>query len=235
MAYVTVSQVIALCRSILNDRSAQVFTDTYLLPFVQMKVMELNSVFRLNQLPDAKMIGAPYTLTAGTTSLAPATAGWTNLGEIDFLEERTAGSADKYEPLDMVEVLDQRAPSLKLDQFTFNREAFGFIGATGNRELRLHYFMSADGLALVGASTIAVDDAANFLAHATAAAAGPPNGHDGPEVSMARDAAYGAGNRNPLVILGGYLQALVDTETQKLQQMPVQMPRFASGRRRRFN
>lgn len=235
MAQPTISQITTLARSILGDRSAQVFTDAMLLPFVQLKVMELNSVMRQFQLPDVKFIAAPYTLPAGTTSLAPATAGWTNFGEISMLEERAAGSSEAYREMDLVEVLDQRAQSAALGQYTLNSGMFGFIGATGDRQLRLHYFMSTDGLALVVGSTIAIDDSLPFLAHATVAAAGLSAGHDGPEVRSARDMAYGAGNRNPLSVLGGYLQVLVDTEIQKLQHMPLQAPRFEAGRRRRFN
>ncbi len=204
------------------------FSDTYMLGHVAAAYEEMESVFKTHQLPDVKVVGTPKTVTSSDVSIDPVAAGWTNFGDIELLEERSTGSTDAYTPMRLVDILSQRDPTDKIREYTHNQGLIQFVSPTGSVDVRAHYFTSGNGSTLSTGSTILVDDCLNFLAAAAAASAGGPKGYT-QEAQDARNKAYGPNNPNPLAILGGYLQALVESKLRVEQQAPVSPSRYRAG------
>lgn len=225
--YPNFAQVIILTRDILGA-PVSVFPDSLLLRWARRVSDELVSVFKMHQLPDVLVIPAPFTVNNGDTSIDLATAGWSDFGDIQLLEERPSGSSDAYTPMRRVDELSQRDPTDKIREYTNRDGGIQFVTPSGSVEIRAHYFASGNAEALTDTATIAVDDALNFLGHATAAKAGPGKGYT-VEAQEAKTAAYGPNNPNPLAILGGYLQALVEPRSRVQQQTPVVPARYRAG------
>lgn len=229
----TFGAIINDARDYLGDEKGSVFKTAYLMRWLCRALDEMATVFGAYQLPSVIVISAPITVAAGTDELDPAdTVGLENLSEPQFLEERTSGSGDKYIPIQMVDVLPQRDPSDKLRQYTFRGGKFQFVAASADVELRAHYFSSGNYGEADKDAVIAVDDCRNFLAAATAAKAAPGKGYT-EEANRAKTDAYGANNINPLAILGGYLEVLVNKQLRVLQQTPIQPAMYRAGQFRR--
>lgn len=223
-----VSQVVTRARNNYLGAGVSVFSDPYMLGHVQAAFEEMESVFKTHQLPDVMVITAPYHVNGGDGGIDPVAAGWTGFGDIELLEERIAGSTDAYTPMRLVDILSQRDSSDKIREYTHNQGQIQFVAPIAAVDVRAHYFSSGNGSTLVSGSTILVDDCLNFLAAAAAASAGGPKGYT-EEAQDARNKAYGPNNPNPLAILGGSLQALVESKLRVLQQTPVVPSRYRAG------
>lgn len=232
MAQMTCSQIAERVRSMAGDvdiSGGEIFTDTFCLRYIKQAFEMLVQAGRLHQIAEVRVISVPYTLAANTTTLTPATASWPNVSEVLKLEERPAGSTNPYTEVDLVEELTQRAQADLLREATYNKETFGFIGATQNIQLRLHYFESGSGESLTTGSTIAMEDAGQLLAAMAMAMGGPARGYM-QEAQEAKAMAYGAGNPDPMTKPGGLLAAYLISNVRELQQKPVQRSAYQAGR-----
>lgn len=228
----TFGQIINDAKGHLGDERGAVFKTDYLKRHACRVVDEMTSVFGAYQLPAVMVISQVITLTAGTAELDPAVVGLDNFGEPALVEERPAGSNQQFTEVKLRLLLPQRDPADKLLEFTFNGSKLQFVPATGNVELRLHSFNSGNAESLDENVVIAVDDCRNFLGAATAAKAGPGKGYT-QESANAAALAYGPNNPNPLAILGGYLELLVNKQLRILQQSPTIPRMYRAGEWRR--
>ncbi len=229
----TFGQIITDARDYLGDEKAGVFKTPYLKRWACRALDEMISVFGAYQLEQVKVISPAVTVAAGATSLDPAaTVGLENFGEPSLVEERPALSTQKFTFVKKVDLLPQREASDKLLEYTLDGGKLQFVGATGDVEVRLHYFASGNAEALDENVTIAVDDCRNFLGAATAAMAAPGKGYT-EEATRAKNAAYGPNNPNPLASLGGYLEVLVNKQLRVQQQTPVIPRMYRAGEWRR--
>lgn len=140
----TLDDVFALSRAHLADPDGEVYNNQQLLPFAQMAYGEMYEKM-LNLGLSAPEATAYYTLPANTVILTPATAGISNFGELQAqgLSERLAGSTEKYIPLAEQENLSQWDPVDRLRFFEWSGDAFNFVGATTDRQLKIEYWASA--------------------------------------------------------------------------------------------
>ncbi len=233
MSQPTFGEIINDARDYLGDERAGTFKNPYLKRWACRALDEMVSVFGAYQLEQVMVISIPITVVAAATELDPAaTTGLENFGEPSIVEERPALSGQKYTIVKKVDLLPQREASDKLIEYTLNQGKLQFVGATGNIEVRLHYYASGNAEALDEETAIAVDDCRNFLAAATAAKAGPGKGYT-EEAKLAAAAAYGPNNPNPLASLGGFLEVLVNKRLRVQQQSPVIPRMYRAGEWRR--
>jgi hypothetical protein len=228
----TVTEVKDFVRALLNDTQVaggEIYTDTALQPFLASKYEEMFAEMLKEQVPAIERI-ATYTVTAGTTSVTPATMSVAGLGEIVSLEERTAGSSEKFYPVTETDTLSQSAQSDRLREFEWREDKFNFIGATTNREIRLTYYVSG---ACPGdappAQSLVIDGSKNFLAHATAAAAGEVKGADPDLLRHLKVMAYGGVDRSGQRVTG-YLYDLISPMVREKMHVPIRPRRYRAGR-----
>lgn len=223
----TLAQVIDVARTYLGAPQS-VFPDEYLLKWARRSYDEMVSVFKNHQLEEVQVISTAVTVTAGATEVDMVTEGFNDFGDPYLIEERPTGSSEDYSEMTPVKVLPQREPLEKLYEYTRRQGNIQFVAATQDTDIRFHYYGSGNAEGLDETDTIAVDDCLNFLGAVTAAKAGPGKGYT-TEAKEARDAAYGVDNRNPLAIVGGYLQALVESRQRQQQRTPTQPPMYEAG------
>ena len=221
MAKETVGAIKHGARSLLGGRD-RVYTDEYLQEPFALAFGEMYDAFLARSLPAIEIIVA-YTLPAGTTSLDPATAGITNMGEIARIEERPS-SAEKY-----TEVLLRRAlPDDDMDSYLRYYEWRGdvlyFVGATREMQLRITYYSSGEA-PTDNDSVIAIDGSGQFLKFRTAAIAGPAKG----DVELARHWDLQARGRNPDTHPGGALHRLLNGPVKSLRKTPTQQEAYSAG------
>jgi len=214
----TVEQVYDLTAYLLGDPMKKVFTPSYLMQAFGSAWQEMMDYALADQIPFIES-AASYTLPANTASLTPATAGITNFGELVRMEERPAGSSEEYTGVVPVTQLSQRPADSALREFKWRADAWFFVGATQNIDLRITYYLS--GKAPSTGST-GFDNCLNFLAYRTAAIAGPPLGFD---LGLAR--SYDVEARGPgLDGSAGHIFKLLQPMVRSKQKMPLQLPAY---------
>jgi hypothetical protein len=165
---------------------------------------------------------ATYTLTGGTTTLAPATASIANLGELVRVKERPDGTTQDFVDVTEVEQLPQRDQFAdRLVEFEWRGDSFHFVGATGDVELQITYYSSGTA---PEAGTVGIDNSLNFLACRTAAIAGPPKGMW--EVAEQLDVEARGKNKDGG---GGHLHRLLLGMVRAQNRVPVQQPAYSAG------
>jgi hypothetical protein len=212
----TRGQVKQRFRALLDDPAGAVFTDDIFSEAFGEAYDALFNAFLNAQCPRIQVI-TTYVLPANTTSLTPAQAGIVDMADPDELKERTAGSNEKFLPVDWVDELPQRDPVDRLLDFTWRFDTFYFIGATTARELQITY--ESSGIAPQNDSdSINVDGCLTFLAKAAAAAAGPLKGYDSIAAQYRLD-AYGP--KYSLGMIGGELFRIVQPRVRSMQHVPL--------------
>lgn len=176
----------------------------------------------LNQVPHLERT-ALYTLPANIATLTPATASIADFGELDELEERLNGSAEKYTTVIERDELPQRDPLTILGDFAWQGGAFNFIGATTDRQLSIAYY--ASGTPPVS-GTIGVDGSLQVLAKLTAAYLAPRKGD--PELG-ATLMAEAVGERFRQGVMGGDAYRLIQPMVRGRLRVPLAPRPFRAG------
>jgi len=166
-----------------------------------------------------------HTLTAGTTSLTPATASISDMGEPEKLWER-AGSPDDWLMMFPKDDLSNFTATDNLLFWKWEGDTFYFIGATGNRQLKIEYLSSGSAPTT---GTIPIDGARTVLGFITAAyIANTPLGGQ-PQLASALFAlAYGP-SMGPDAT-GGALRLLINPMIKERQKRPIKIPTFRPRR-----
>lgn len=165
MAIATVADVNSDVGALLGDHDLEKYTAAIQLPYFGMAYRVIWDVALNN---NAQMVEreVTYSLPADTTSLTPATAGITDMGEPSRLWERADGGSDDYMLVVRKEDLTNITASDALGFWKWEGDTFYFPGATGARQLKIEY--SSSGVAPT-TGTIAIDNARTVLAFLTAA------------------------------------------------------------------
>lgn len=209
---------------LLDDTNGATFTDAMFQLAFRAAFDALFQGFLTHQCPRIQTI-SQYNLTANTTSLTPATAGLTDCGDIDELEERAVGSTDRYTPVDQVDKLTQRDAMDRLLEFTWRLDTFYFIGATTARDLRIT--SESSGTAPTDDNTaIGVDGSLSFLSYFAVGRAGRRKGYD--EIA-AECMDLAVGPRYSQGIIGGELWRLISSKVREMQNVTLQQRRYGSG------
>lgn len=221
MADATVEQVSADAAAELGDFTQAVYTNAILLPFFKSAYSELWGC-ALNhgvQMVEREQL---YSLPANTTTLSPAVAGISNMGEPYRLWERNAGSSDKFAEMERVAVLPQYDPTDRLIWWRWEGDIFQFVGATGSQQLKIEYRASS---AAPTTGAIGIDGSYDFLKVRTASLAA---------------ATFGMSDRKQELMLrafgqkmepdgsGGLLRQFINPEVKAI--LPVLPPRWRNRR-----
>lgn len=213
----TVEQILALSAGLLGDPSQRKFTNAKLLPFFELAFEELTGEMARYHLPKQKR-SVLYTLTASTTSLTPATASISNMGELVVLEERPSGSSNDYTIVAQVDKLPQEDAASDLRWFEWSNDQFNFVGATQNIQLRITYY---DSGAAPTTGSVGIDGCKNYLAYRTAALAAIPSGNVELGVEYDRQA------RGPMRDGGGgFMHTLLQAMVVSMQKVKTQSPAY---------
>jgi hypothetical protein len=234
----TGADVLAGARAWLDDDAGSTFTDAVLNRAFR-SAYETMITWGLNyQLPRLKNI-VTYTLPANTAILTPDTFGIADFGELDLLEERLAGSTDRFMKVWPKDRLSQRQSTTSLSEFVWRGDAMQFVAATTSRELRVTFFQTATApdLTTVGGkdTSLGWDGSLTFLEKLTAANAGHRKGYD-KDADRLRQEARGSDANFNNGLIGGDLWALINhrlVNEQKVQVAP--MPYSVMRRRARRN
>jgi hypothetical protein len=175
----------------------------------------------------------PFITEIVTSALAPMSpvmypgdAGIVGFGELVELEERRYGSTEHFRCVWEVDELPQRDPGEILGEFVWRQDAFHFVGATTQREVRITYWDT--GQAPTSGAT-GVDGALTFLSKYEAAIIGPRKGYDELGAKYMREAV---GVRYEEGIIGGALFRLIQPMVRSRQRVQVApMPYSVMGRR----
>ncbi len=224
MALPTVAEVFSDVQSLCGDPgSTDVYTSAILMPFFGIAYREMWDLFVKWKLQIAEQT-ATYTLPANTTSLTPATAGISNMASPIRLWERGSAS-DEWELMDSIDELPQADRDAFLHWWAWEGETFYFVGATGQRLLKIEY--TASGSAPTSGA-IPVDNSRNFLAARTASLVlGPIGG----QYELAGHWEIKAlGPEREANGKGGFLRDLVGPKLKEKQNRPVRPLRFRPRR-----
>lgn len=153
MASATLADIVAKVQNLINDSTPQVYTQTVLLPYINMAQDDLADELRNHGAGFARFVSSTLTVTAGTTALTQSSSPAipTNLVDVVSIYERPAGGTEQ----DFVLVqgpmgfsaLPNWNPQTTLAFFdivqdTTNGPTIQFNpagGATTNREIRIIY------------------------------------------------------------------------------------------------
>lgn len=158
----------------LNDVSQAVFTNTVLLPFLQVAWDELAEVFEENNNPATNETSTTSVVTTVMTDIGGSTgpALPTDLIEIQTLYERTNGSSESWQEMIPKTFLPPFVvKSTSLVYWAWMGQIIQFIGATTTRQIRIDYTGLVFNTLSGPTSAIAIFNSKNFLAYRTAALA----------------------------------------------------------------
>lgn len=146
---VLASDIMDTSAAYLNDTARRLYTNTVQLPYLRMAVEELEQLLAVYGVDISHKTSTAIDVTAGTTSL--------NLPN-DFmvpiqLFERRDGATKETDWQEMTEVdeIPNDQPGESLAVWSFQDNSIKFVGATGNREVKLVYIRMLS--AISGASS----------------------------------------------------------------------------------
>lgn len=216
----SVSEVLQQAAGLLGDPNMRKFTEAKLQPYFELAYEELTGeMARYFLTKQKRAVTCP--LPIGTTSLTPADASISNMGEVIKVEERSYGSGDLYTLVHPRITLPQRDAIWKLYDYEWSNDTFNFVGATDNIDLKITYY---DSGAAPTSGSVGIDGSKNFLAHRTAANAARPAGN----VELAKLLDIDA--RGPRQDgSGGFLHTLIGAMLTSEQKNQLQVPYYKAG------
>lgn len=202
----TLATITARVQALCNDQEVQVLTQTFLLPYINAMQEELTQRLRsagVDRLRFSSVLDVPAGTTSITTASTPPLPTSPVLDEPDVLFEKDHG-ADDSTYREMIE--SQQLPDIPqqsaLVYWNWDGGTINFVGATTERDVRVHYF--GDLAALTDSTdTISIVGSNNALAFLTAAA-----------VMLSRDVATAA----QFQAKGNYYIDLLINEQIKVKQ-----------------
>jgi hypothetical protein len=137
---VTALVAIDRARTLLNDPSAQTWTDARLMLFLAVAFPELQTILKKARCPIMRTISAAVTVTAGATSTGSTL---TDLVEPIKLWENAVGSPrSTASEMTEVGVLPQLASAATLRYWSWNGATIDLIAASANRDVFVQYWRS---------------------------------------------------------------------------------------------
>lgn len=180
-AAIAASIPMARAAALLNDSAQAIYTNTVLLPYIQIAWDEMAELFEENANP--MMNETNTTCVVGTTmtdiggSTGPALP--SDLISIQTLYERTNGSSEDWQEMKPCTFLPTFvAKSTSLVYWAWMNQIINFIGATSSRQIRIDYIGLTFATLSGPSSSLTVFNCKNFLAFRTAALAAEFVGED---------------------------------------------------------
>ena len=132
------SVAIERARTLMNNASASVWTDSVLMRFVDIAFPELQTILKKARCPIMRTISAAQTVNAGVTSVGAAI---TDMAEAIRLWETTVGGS-RLSASRMTEfgVLPSVTQTTTLRYWVWNGAAIELVGATVNRDVFVQYW-----------------------------------------------------------------------------------------------
>ena len=221
----TVAQVQNRTLALLDDSAGATFTTAIYTEGFSEAWDAMRAAMVQYQIPFIEEI-VEVTISPGVTSLSPSTAGIGGFGELVELEERRAGSTDRYIRIEETDKLQQRDPGEVLGEFVWRLDTFQFIGATTSRQIRIRYW---DTGAAPTSGTTGVDGAITFLSKYAASVMAPRKGYD---EYAARYKLEAVGGRYEEGLIGGALFRLIQPMVRSRQRVQVAPKPYGVIRRR---
>jgi hypothetical protein len=158
--------------SLLNDSALSVFTYPVQLPYLNIALDELQETMEQNNISFTNSVKESVVISAGITSIGGGGLDPTlpvGLVEIRALYERNNGSSENFVQMRQVEFLPNiDVLTAELIWWTWQEQIIKFIGATGDREVRIEYIKRQLGNMQNEGGMIPILNAKTFLEYRTA-------------------------------------------------------------------
>lgn len=214
----TGTQVADQARILLNNTAATVYSNTRLLPIINMVLDELLLDLLELDLPVTMEVKTAHTLAANTTSLTPSAVHARFVQPI-YIYERPNGSTVQYNPMkEWHGFLPDRVAIDRLIDWTWRNETMYFVGATSIVQLLIKHTVLLPNLAAIGDS-INLTGALPYMSAKTAAYAAFSIGKSPSEAAILDDLA------------GKQKQKYLNNNVKKDQFQPLRRPGFRRPRR----
>lgn len=168
------SDVLNSVRALLNDTNTQQFTNTYLLPYLNMAISELNEIAEQNNVQVTNATSVPVTIAVGVDNIGGSGGPDLppNLIEIQQLYERTSGTSEDYTEIVRKNFLPETEILTNwLGVWAYENQIIKFLGALSIREVKIHYISSRVNAVTDGTNPISLINSESFLNYRTAALA----------------------------------------------------------------
>jgi hypothetical protein len=173
---VTVSDILDLVASLMNDTAKTSYTYTAMLPYFNIALAELQEELQLSEIPVMEKTNAAITVTVGTKIIAQGTTSNDlplDLVEIQQLWERLSGSSDPYVPMYKRDFLPHYLDDLPVSDliyWTWLEQEVQTFGATTPRDVKIDYIKQVFTNTVSSTTTaINVMNSRTFLEFRTAA------------------------------------------------------------------
>lgn len=214
--------------ALLNDVTQGAYTDAVFLEGFNEAWDALRSAFLQYQIPFIEQI-VLYNVNPGTTSFSPLDAGIAGFGELVEMEERAAGSTDRFVHVWEKDKLSQRDPGEAILEFVWRLDRFEMIGVTSAREVRISYWDTGAAYPATDGESVGVDGAITFLSNFSAGSMAPRKGDYELGVLYLGKAV---GARYDEGIIGGALWRLIQPMVRSRQRVPTAPKPYSVIRRR---
>lgn len=171
---VKAGDIFTKARFFLNDNDGAVYTDSVLLPALQVAYEDLRLETEDNNLPITNATSDVITITAGVTNIGGAGGPALPLGLVEIIEmyERTAGSGNDFIQMRRRNFLPKTDfITTYLEVYTWQDQIIKLLGATGDVEVKIDYVGSTLGDITDANSQIRLFNCCSFLWYRTAALA----------------------------------------------------------------
>lgn len=171
---VKAGEVFDKARFFLNDTVAAVFTDTVLLPALQIAIEDLRLECEDNNIPFTNVTSAAILVPAGVQSIGgdggPALP--TDLVEIVEMYERIAGTTNDFIQMRRRNFIPKTEfQTTYLEIYTWQKQVVNFIGSTSDIEVKIDYVGNSLNQVVNANSEILIYNSISFLWFRTAALA----------------------------------------------------------------
>lgn len=171
---VKAGEVFDKARFFLNDTVAAVFTDTVLLPALQIAIEDLRLECEDNNIPFTNVTSAAILVPTGVQSIGgdggPALP--TDLVEIVEMYERIAGTTNDFIQMRRRNFIPKTEfQTTYLEIYTWQKQVVNFIGSTSDIEVKIDYVGNSLNQVVNANSEILIYNSISFLWFRTAALA----------------------------------------------------------------
>lgn len=170
MLPITAGSVMDSVRALMNDTAGQIYTNTAILPYIQIATDDLAMELQDYNIPISNVTSSALTISAGMTDVGGSTgpALPNDLVEIMMVSERTAGTTDDFTPMERRQFLPltQQLTSY-LQVWSWQNQIIKLLGANGDVEVKLNYIAANLGDITNENTTLRLFNIKGYLAYRT--------------------------------------------------------------------
>lgn len=171
-APILASDVMDRAAALLNDTALSIYTYAVQLPYLKMAVDDLQLQVEANNIAISNDVSAALTISAGVTKITYSTTPPypADLISIQQIFERDNNTTLDWQEMKRVDFLPEITHlSNFLTWWTWQDQEIRFLGATSDRQIKIHYTSAAIANVTTSSSSIYVYNAIAPLAYKTAA------------------------------------------------------------------